>query len=144
MNHLLHVDDKLPLLPALFARYPEIVAVFLFGSYGTEYQHPGSDIDLAVYFSRQVSLALEADLLGEICDILRTDRVDLVNLNKAPLPLQFKAVSQGRLIYEADYIATCDYIESLLKQYHDFAIDLAFFYRDYDLALKEAIRENGG
>ncbi|HHW06820.1 MAG TPA: nucleotidyltransferase domain-containing protein [Clostridia bacterium] len=70
MNTLLDIDDKTPLLPALFAKDPEIVAVFLFGSYGTEYRHPGRDIDLAVYFSREVSPAFEADLPGRIGDIL--------------------------------------------------------------------------
>lgn len=140
MISFLKVNDKILLLPDLFSRYPEIAAVFLFGSYGTEFQNSLSDIDFAFYFSRNVDLKFEADLLGEISDVLNTDRIDLVNLNKAPLNLQFKAVAQGNIIYESDFITTCDYIENILKRYHDFAIDLEHFYRDYDYSLKEAVK----
>jgi len=140
MSRVLKIDDKITLLPDLFSRYPEIVSVFLFGSYGTDLQHDLSDIDFAVYFSRDVNLQFEADLLGEMSTVLNTDRIDLINLNKAPLNLQFKAVAQGKIIYESDFIATCNYIEKMLKRYHDFAIDLENFYRDYDIALKEAVK----
>lgn len=140
MSRFLNIDDKITLLPDLFSRYPEIVVVFLFGSYGTDFQHDLSDIDFAVYFSQDVNLKFEANLLGKLSSVLNTDRIDLVNLNKAPLNLQFKAVAQEKIIYESDFIATCDYIENMLKRYHDFAIDLENFYLDYDYALKEAVK----
>jgi len=50
----------------------------------------------------------------------------------------FRAVSEGRIVYEKDFIATCDYIESVMGLYQDYSIDLNHFYREYDEALKEA------
>ena len=76
--------------------------------------------------------------LSRLSDVLGTDCVDLVNLNKAPVNIQFKAVSEGKLIYERDYITTCDYVEKVVGIYQDYAIDLENFYREYDEALKEA------
>ncbi|HHU33472.1 MAG: type VII toxin-antitoxin system MntA family adenylyltransferase antitoxin [Zhaonellaceae bacterium] len=134
----LQLDDKLAHLPVFFSREPSIQAVFLFGSYGTEAQTPSSDIDFAVLFKTKVSLADELELQGKLSEVLGTDRVDLVNLRKAPLRLQFRAISQGRLLYEKDYVTTCDYVEHVIKYYQDYAIDLAVFYQEYDQSLKEA------
>jgi len=114
------------------------MTVFLFGSYGTENQTALSDIDFAVYFNRRMDLSEELTFLSKLSDVLETDRVDLVNLNKAPVNIQFRAVSEGKIIYEKDYIATCDYIEKVIGLYQDYAIDLINFYREYDEALKEA------
>lgn len=69
---------------------------------------------------------------------IRTDRVDLVNLNKAPITLQFRAISEGRIIFEKDYVTTCDFVERVIGRYQDYAIDLHYYYKEYDIALKEA------
>ena len=76
--------------------------------------------------------------MANISEFIGTDRVDLVNLNKAPLNLQFKAISEGKIIYEREYITTCDYIEKVIDLYQDYAIDLNYFYQEYDEALREA------
>lgn len=144
MAELLKIDAKLPCLPGFFAGLPEVAAVFLFGSYGTENQTALSDIDFAVYFDRVIDLNSEMAFISRLSDVLGTDKVDLVNLNKAPINIQFKAVSEGKIIYEKDYIATCDYIEEVIGLYQDYAIDLHFFNKEYDQALKEAYQADGG
>ncbi|MFA5819951.1 MAG: nucleotidyltransferase domain-containing protein [Bacteroidales bacterium] len=135
---MLELDEKINKLPALFSRTPEIQAVFLFGSYGTGNQTDISDIDFAVLFDKRLDITEEAACLANISEFLGTDRVDLVNLNKAPLNLQFKAISEGKIIYEREYITTCDYIEKVIDLYQDYAIDLNYFYQEYDEALREA------
>ncbi len=134
----LELDDKLKELSPCLADTPEVSAVFLFGSYGTEQQTDLSDIDFAVLFNTKTGLKEEAALLAKLSEMLETDRVDLVNLNKAPLHLQFRAISEGVIIFERDYITTCDYIENVMGLYQDYAIDLYFFNKEYDEALKEA------
>ncbi len=138
MTGMLKLDEKIAALSGVFNSMPDVLTVFLFGSYGTEYQTPLSDIDLAVLFDQDLSLQEEAALLNRLCVALDTDRVDLLNLNKAPLALKFRVVSEGRIIYEKDYIATCNFTEQVIKYYHDFAITLRKFYRDYDQSLREA------
>ncbi|MFA5880881.1 MAG: nucleotidyltransferase domain-containing protein [Eubacteriales bacterium] len=138
MNKILKLDEKINKLSTLFSKTPEIQAVFLFGSYGTGNQTDLSDIDFAVLFDRRLDLTQEAACLANLSEFLGTDRVDLVNLNKAPLNLQFKAISEGKIIYEREYITTCDYIEKVIDLYQDYAIDLNYFYQEYDEALQEA------
>ncbi len=45
---------------------------------------------------------------------------------------QFRALSEGKIIYEKDYLTTCDYIEKVIGLYQDYAIDLHYFYLEYD------------
>lgn len=115
----------------------EIAAVYLFGSFGTEFEHLQSDIDLGVVFTRPVSLSEELELDGALSLYIGHDRIDLVNLNRAPIALQFRALQEGILIYEGDYVKHSDFIECVIKTYPDYAVKYATFARDYELALKE-------
>lgn len=134
----LNIEDKLSSLNEFFAALPDVQTVYLFGSYGTEYQTPDSDIDFAILFSRDININEEAVLLNELSIVLDTDRVDLLNLNKAPLRLQFAAIADGRIIHEKDYLTTCDYTERVISLYQDYSITLSKFYKDYDASLREA------
>ncbi|MBS3943699.1 MAG: nucleotidyltransferase domain-containing protein [Dethiobacter sp.] len=138
MTGMLQLDYKIDGLAMLFASMPEVQAVFLFGSYGTVYQTPLSDIDFAVYYNREQTLQDEAALLNSLTIALDTDQVDLVNLNKAPLVLRFRVINDGRIIFERDPVTTSDFMESVIKYYQDFAITMNKFYRDYDDSLREA------
>lgn len=115
----------------------EVAAVYLFGSFGTEFEHPQSDIDLGVIFARSVTLAEELELDGALSLYLGHDRLDLVNLNRAPIPLQFRALHEGMLVYEGDYLKHSDFIETVIKSYSDYAVKYAIFSGDYQQALKE-------
>ena len=85
-------------------RHPEIEFLYLFGSHGRRKPGPLSDTDLAVYLDSSVStdsyFQASLDLMGEFSQLLRTDEVDVVILNRAPLSLQYHIVFEGRLLYE--------------------------------------------
>ena len=115
----------------------EVAAVYLFGSHGTEFEHPLSDIDLGVVFTRPVTLAEELTLDAALSLHVRHDRIDLVNLNRAPIALQFRALKEGMLVYEGDYFKHSDFIEGVIKTYPDYAVKYAIFAHDYEQALKE-------
>ena len=121
----------------------EIAAVYLFGSYGTEYEHPQSDIDLGVVFTRPVTLPEELALDADLSLHVSHDRIDLVNLNRSPIALQFRALREGLLIYEGDYLKHSDFIEYVIKTYPDYAVKYAVFARDYEQALKEEYDSHG-
>ena len=118
----------------------EIAAVYLFGSFGTEFERPQSDIDLGVVFTRPVTLPEELELDGALSLHIGHDRIDLVNLNRSPIALQFRALQEGLLIYEGDYVKHSDFIEYVIKTYPDYAVKYAIFARDYELALQEEYR----
>jgi len=137
MVGMLELDEALKGLHKVFSLFPSVQSVFLFGSYGTECQTANSDIDFAVYFRPKPFLDEEADLLHKLSQLLDTDRVDLLNLNSAPLDLQFRAIATGTIVYERDYVTTCNYVERVINLYHDYAITLEKFYKDYDYSLRE-------
>ncbi|MDR3598956.1 MAG: nucleotidyltransferase domain-containing protein [Desulfosporosinus sp.] len=126
-----------------FRARDEIAAVYLFGSFGTEFEHLQSDIDLGVVFTHPVTLSEELALDGALSVHVGHDRIDLVNLNRAPIALQFRALQEGILIYEGDYVKHSDFIEYVLKIYPDYAVKYAIFARDYELALKEEYTHGG-
>ncbi|NLY37918.1 MAG: nucleotidyltransferase domain-containing protein [Firmicutes bacterium] len=114
----------------LFKNYhPDILLVILFGSYQTKYQRPDSDIDFAILFQEKIGLQEEMKLLAQLSDILEYENVDLVNLNTAPVTLQFNALG-GTIIYEKDHVLTSNFIEKVLKIYGDYAPVLAKFDRE--------------
>lgn len=127
--------EKRKRLSNLFKNHrPEILLVILFGSYQTEYQRPDSDIDFAILFQEKIGLKEEMNLLAQLSDILEYENVDLVNLNTAPITIQFNALG-GTIIYEKDYVLTSNYIEKVLKIYGDYAPVLARF--DQEMLDKE-------
>lgn len=106
-----------------FKGKPQIAAVYLFGSYGTEFQHPHSDIDIGVIFSAPPTFREELAMDAELTLGVKTDReIDFVNLNKAPVPLQFRALREGLLLYEGNYVEHSDFIEQVLKAHFEFQL----------------------
>ncbi len=135
----INIDNHFEALKGALDKDPRILAAYLFGSYGTQQQTPLSDVDLAVLFDRgnKVSLTDELDLSAILTSIVGEDDLNLVILNQVPVDLQFRVISTGRLIYRRDVIRVADFVESVLKRYCDFAIDLAQFNRDYEARLRE-------
>ena len=125
--------------------HPEIAAVFLFGSYGTSYQTQFSDIDLGVLFfpDSVPDLKGEMRLTGLFCKAAGRDDLDVVVLNKAPLPLRYRIVVEGQLICEQDYVYTSDFLAATYTLFLDYNIDYRRFMDEYRQSLKEAYTNNG-
>ena len=128
------------LLPG-FQKDPRIAAAYLFGSRGTGNLGAQSDTDLAILLcpaeAETVSLQDELRIEAELSLILETDKLDVVILNRCPLPLAFKVIAEGKLLYEAEPVANMDFVESTLIRYFDFAPTLQDFYQEYDRSLRE-------
>jgi predicted nucleotidyltransferase len=83
-----------------------IAAVYLFGSHARGTATKVSDIDIAVLFHAAIAPSRYFDLRLEyivhIMEIMRTERVDVVILNKAPLHLAYNIISRGILLLDRD------------------------------------------
>ncbi|ADQ45257.1 DNA polymerase beta domain protein region [Caldicellulosiruptor kronotskyensis 2002] len=134
---MLNIESKLPKLIEYFSSTPEILGVWIIGSYGTEFQTEDSDIDLAILFDKDMSIFEEIDIEIKICEILETDMVDIVNLNKAPLTLQFKTISEGRQIFERDFKKVADFEEQVLDLYQDHEYFYKAFWEDFKASLSK-------
>ena len=116
----------------------DILAFFIYGSYGTKYQTFFSDVDLAVLpktgvtfdFRSELSAAAELSLIG------KSDDINLINLYKVPVTLQMEVLETGKLLYCADKLLLSDFLESVMLRYCDFEPDLRSFNQDYDYGLK--------
>ena len=100
---------------------PGIVAVYLFGSTARGTAGPLSDVDVAVLL---VSAADEETVTGRFTDALtrrlRTDRVDVVSLTSAPVPLRFRVLREGRLLLDRHPAARIRFTAETVRHYLDF------------------------
>ena len=96
-------ESRLERLGPLFEREGVLLA-YLFGSLGQGKQ--GDDVDLAVLVqntpSTEPSDGAAFGLREPICELLGTERVDLVDLVDAPPVLRFEILRTGRVLYVAD------------------------------------------
>jgi len=118
------VKRELVQLPSLFASIEEIIAVYLFGSFRTGYIMPLSDVDIAILFksgiSKQRMEELELRIWEELTKRLKTEEIDLVSLNSAPLRIKYGVLGTSRLVYCADHKQRMDFEGWVIKRYLDF------------------------
>ena len=65
------------------------------------------------------------DLIGKFNEVLKTDEVDLVMMNDAPMRFSHNIIKSGKLIHCANKTELIDFIEKTIKLYLDFR-----FFRD--------------
>lgn len=134
---LINIEEHLPAIREYLEGCPDVAASFIYGSYGTGYQLPQSDVDLAVLFTpSNYNFDRLLEISAELTGIAREEDVNVVALNNAPVTLQYEVISTGRLLQnKGDYLE--DFTEFVLKQYADYKIDLDIFNKEYDDALRE-------
>ncbi|MDE3088424.1 MAG: nucleotidyltransferase domain-containing protein [Chloroflexota bacterium] len=124
------LKQKLPALKRLFASDQRVLGVFLFGSQADGSATPRSDVDLAVLFDRDLEFKEELAFEVAISNVLHTDDVDVVNLNRASLAFRFRAIS-GKLLYERDRVRVSDFVERTMIEHRDFEPRAQAAIRDY-------------
>ena len=89
--------------------YPDISAIYLFGSYGTEYERIDSDVDIALLLP--VLTAKEAGRLSSsgcwsALSSLTERSVDLINLRLVNTVFQHEIIQRGTILFKAADSAT--------------------------------------
>ena len=104
----------------IILHYPDVQAVYLFGTYGTADEWPDSDVDIAVLLAPQqakaAGLLALSDLRFELEDCVKK-KVDLINLRRVPTVLQKEVIAANRRIYHGDEYAA-DEFEMLTLSYY--------------------------
>ncbi len=104
-------------LVGVFEPFPEVLAVYLFGSRARGEAKQGSDYDLGVVFApgaRDVYLELLGHLVGA-----GVEPVDLVDLDRASPLLRFEAVARGRLIFRRPGFDHGSFFSRVVREYWD-------------------------
>jgi len=92
------------------------VVVYLFGSKGTDQEHPASDIDLAILPSSSMDPVECFDLANRISSKLDVD-VDLVDLTTASTVMCKEVLRTGERIVMLDPLATGEFEMRTLSSY---------------------------
>ncbi|MCD6412370.1 nucleotidyltransferase domain-containing protein [bacterium] len=110
--------------------------VVLFGSTVTSTQTSLSDIDIGVVFKNFEKIKSNIEkFYGEIFNLflnefkVEEEKLDLIFLQEAPLSLQYKAITEGEILYLQDPEFLANYVEHVLKYYFDFQPVEKEFYR---------------
>jgi hypothetical protein len=101
----------------------KVVFAYLFGSQAKGTAGSLSDIDIAVYFDDEVAAAerfdLRLEVLGELTDLYKTDRVDLVVLNDTPHLLAHRILKEGLLVFSDNDKMRLEYEVKAVLEYLD-------------------------
>ena len=114
------------------AKLPGLVCAYIFGSFGTIYQTDLSDIDIALLFHEKEELMALLAIEAEISSIFEVDKIDLIDLNSAPVLLCHKIVREGEKIYDSNTEIVKDFIEKILKTQHYYMYTMYKFFKDFE------------
>lgn len=118
------VQDKIPDLVRSVASDKDIVALFAFGSLARNALKPMSDLDFGVLLSFRLNknerFEKHIKLIGQFTDFLKTDEIDLIDMNDVPPRIAFQILKTGKLLFCNDRAALIDFRERLIKIYLDF------------------------
>lgn len=124
-------------LQEYLAKLPGLVCAYIFGSFGTIYQTDLSDIDIALLFHEKKELMVLLAIEAEISSIFEVDKIDLIDLNSAPVLLCHKIISEGEKIYDSSTETVSDFIEKILETQHDYIYTMYKFFEDFEEGIKK-------
>ena len=106
-NHIAHI------IHVICTAHPNTQAIYLYGTWGTEYQRRDSDVDIAVLLPHDETKVVdfwEWHLLAtEVAGKLHVEYADLINLHTAPVILRKEIIVADRRICCADEYAADEF-----------------------------------
>jgi predicted nucleotidyltransferase len=105
-------------LARVFTGFPEVEAVYLFGSWAKGSADRESDLDLALVTSQPLG-SKKLDILTALT-AEGIDNVDLATLDTDDVVLRFEAVSPNRLVYARAGFDHGSYYSRVIREYFDF------------------------
>lgn len=96
---------------------------YLFGSVAKREAGKLSDIDIAVlldeFLNKKQKFDLQLELIGDISQLLKTDKIDLVVINEAPLSLKFEIIKANYPLFVRDRMEKIDFEQMVMSRYLD-------------------------
>jgi uncharacterized protein len=117
-----NITELLPKAAAFLNSLPEVQFVYLFGGLAKGEPSPLSDLDIAIYLNPDEDTSeRKLDILGKLIDILHTDEIDLVILNRAPLPLRMQILKNKKILVDKAPFNRHAYESLTMREYFDFS-----------------------
>ncbi len=101
-----------------FKKY-HIKTVYLFGSMVSKKMHNGSDVDMGMRFYKKLTLKHLLKLAMELENVLGRP-VDIVDLDEAPLALQYRVYRDKSLLYAENLCEELMNQTKALTMYYDY------------------------
>jgi hypothetical protein len=125
-----NLEELLPEAYAYLRDDEDVLFAYLFGSLAREKTGLLSDVDIAVYCREGASFPeKKLEILGNLMNILKTDEIDLVVLNRAPLALRMSILENKRVIVDRAPLIRHQYESLTMRQYFDFSYRESFILR---------------
>lgn len=100
-----------------------INTIYLFGSRATGKNGPLSDYDIGILFVESVPskkyFDKKLELIGKFSQFYKTDKIDLVILNNAPILLAMNVITEGKILYEKDKDYRVAFETYIMNRYYD-------------------------
>ena len=96
----------------VLTHFPDVQAIYLFGSHGTEDEWPTSDVDIALLLPPQTAKQIDFWALNDLRSApenLLSKEVDLINLRQVSTVFQKEIIMTDRRIYCADQYAADEF-----------------------------------
>ncbi len=123
MKMMKSLNEKYDKLADFFNKQRHVRLAYLFGSAAKGKAGKLSDVDIAVLFddslSKKERFKLQLKLIGDIAALLKTDKVDLVDINEAPLSLKFEIIKANCPLFVKDRVVKIDFEQEVMSRYLD-------------------------
>ncbi|NOY65258.1 MAG: nucleotidyltransferase domain-containing protein [Nitrospirae bacterium] len=115
------IRERLDSVEEYFKQHPQIIFAYLFGGLTRKTPSPFSDVDIAIYVV-DTDKVRYLDIYMELTNLLETDEIDLVLLNKAPISLAGRILLSRKVIVDKEPFLRHCYESVTLRKFFDFRI----------------------
>jgi len=108
------------IVKTVLSYYPDVEAIYLFGSYLTPDQQQDSDADIAVLFPHERARLLRNLVMSDCRDALENvlkRTVDLINLRMVNTVFQNEIIQHGRIIYQQNELIVDEFEMQVMSSY---------------------------
>lgn len=117
-----NISHLLPSVREYLDKHPNVVFAYLFGGLARGRVSPLSDVDIAIYMVDGADIVQEKlVILGKLNELLKTDEVDLVVLNTAPLPLAARVIKNKIILVDKMPFKRHAFESLIIREYFDFS-----------------------
>lgn len=130
-----NINLFLPDVREYLNKHPKVVFAYFFGGLARGIVSPLSDVDIAIYMADAAEIVQEKlEILGKLNELLKTDEVDLVVLNTAPLPLAARVIKNKIILVDKRPFTRHAFESLIMREYFDFSRkEMDIFERRYKL-----------
>ncbi|MDP3296877.1 MAG: nucleotidyltransferase domain-containing protein [Thermodesulfovibrionia bacterium] len=111
------VINRLEGIKVFWGKNSDIFLVYLFGSL-VERKY-ANDVDLAILFNTKPSYERITELFGKLYKLLGTQKIDIVDLNRAGPCFKFNTIRSGKLLYMKDINTLNSFEGKVIKEHMD-------------------------